>query len=287
MNKQCKTSLPPLSKPTKIFAAILVGCSISTLTAVAAPISIAPGSLSYDQDFDSLTMDHGTTLPWVNDPATDGVDGLAGWFIEYDGTKVPEIRGSAGGNSTSRNYSYAVSSSSTDRALGSLAAGSTGAIRTGVSFVNNTGSTITGFTIEYDGEQWRIGQNNDNNNQITVAYQIFSSGTGSVSAGGYTSLPAATFDSPQENTDPGSSSSLDGNDPANRIANLSATELVSWNPGDELWIRFFDNNSSGFDHGLAIDNLTFTAIPEPGTPFLAGLALIVLGLRCVRSKSRP
>jgi MYXO-CTERM domain-containing protein len=37
-----------------------------------------------------------------------------------------------------------------------------------------------------------------------------------------------------------------------------------------------DLNDSGSDHQLAIDNVTFTAVPEPGPVLLGGLGLLAL-----------
>jgi hypothetical protein len=45
-----------------------------------------------------------------------------------------------------------------------------------------------------------------------------------------------------------------------RVANISVkAKHVKWNAGDELWIRFYDNDSPTTDHGMAVDNFNFTA----------------------------
>ena len=50
---------------------------------------------------------------------------------------------------------------------------------------------------------------------------------------------------------------------------------LNWQPGEDLWVRWADINDAGNDHGLAIDDVTFSAeaIPEPATITMAGLAL--------------
>lgn len=255
-----------------ILATCLLGWG-SSLSTSHADIILTAGNLTYSQDFNTLTSDHRTTIPWVNDPVADGADGLTGWYANEDATGTAEIRGSTGGNSVSRNYSYATGSADPDRALGTLAAGGTGNIRFGVAFVNNTGSNLSGFNLSYGGEQWRVGQDNDAINQITVAYQIFSPGSGSITNSGYTALPSTTFNTPQLNSATGAALAINGNLPANRVAGLTAAQSVTWSDGDELWIRFFDSNNSGFDHGMAVDDFSFTAVPEPGTFALLALAL--------------
>jgi hypothetical protein len=48
-----------------------------------------------------------------------------------------------------------------------------------------------------------------------------------------------------------------------------------------LWIRWADTNDAGNDHGLAIDDLQFSAsvIPEPSSCLLLGLAAVTLRRR--------
>ena len=55
-------------------------------------------------------------------------------------------------------------------------------------------------------------------------------------------------------------SALDGNAEANRVAGLGGTiSGVTWNASDTLWVRWIEVNDTGSDHGLALDNVTFSA----------------------------
>ena len=63
------------------------------------------------------------------------------------------------------------------------------------------------------------------------------------------------------------------------MTGLSATVTsLGWAAGDTLWVRWTERNDIGNDHGLAIDDLSFSvrAVPEPGalSLMLAGLAAV-------------
>ena len=57
----------------------------------------------------------------------------------------------------------------------------------------------------------------------------------------------------------GGGSVLDGNDPANRTAIGTTVGGFVWNPGEDLWLRWRDVDHAGNDHGLSIDDLSFSA----------------------------
>jgi hypothetical protein len=96
-------------------------------------------------------------------------------------------------------------------------------------------------------------------------------------------VPALDFTSPTF-VHTGSGVAADGNAAANRMLK-SITDLdlagIGWLDGTDLWIRWKDQNNSGNDYGLAIDELEFSAeIPEPSMLALLGLAAIgLIGLR--------
>ena len=83
---------------------------------------------------------------------------------------------------------------------------------------------------------------------------------------------------------------LDGNDSANRTANLGGTitGLNDWVPGQTLWLRWVELNDNIVDHGLAIDNFSFSvaAVPEPSAPLfwaslLGAIGLVAAGRRLI------
>ena len=52
-----------------------------------------------------------------------------------------------------------------------------------------------------------------------------------------------------------------------------------WQPGELLVLRWSDPNHAGNDHGLSIDNLSFSAVPGPGAGTLLGAGLILSARR--------
>jgi hypothetical protein len=269
--------------------ALLVGLVVLGRNA-SGQISITSGNLSYSQSFDTLTRNT-TAENWTDNVATTSVNdppqviGLEGWYAGNFGTTATtplQIRAGTGTGTLGMLYSFG-SSGAADRALGTLPTDSTasGSMRTGARFVNNTGGTISGFSFSYDGEEWRVGSATGVNNQFVVAYSPFGAGSGALdpSPSGYISISSATFNTPQDGT--GTGAALDGNAAANRVAGLTGvvTELSVAN-GDEIWLRWFDSNSSGADHGIAIDNfaITFevTSIPEPSFVALISLGFLFL-----------
>ncbi len=289
-----------------ITSGVAIAATITLLTAydLQAQISITNGvGLSYSQNFDTLTRS--TTLEnWTDNTATTStadsprVVGLPGWYAAgfssagaaTPNSYVPQIR--AAGTVTSAVgafFSYGATGDS-DRALGTLptdgiTGAGAGALRFGVRFVNNTAQTITGFTFSYDGEQWRNAAVTDVNNQFAVGYALFAPGAGTL-ANPYVDA-GADFNTPFDGTGSGGTSvALDGNAPANRIAGIGNTiNGILLAPGDEIWIRWSDANSSGLDHGIGIDNFTITfQVPEPSTTALLGLGLAFLVNRSRRKK---
>jgi hypothetical protein len=96
----------------------------------------------------------------------------------------------------------------------------------------------------------------------------------------FTDVPALNFTSPTfVNT--GGGGALDGNDaslplPVNKTAiGPIVVNDINWQPGRTLWLRWADINNSGNDHGLAIDDVSFSAeIPEPASIWLSLLGMI-------------
>lgn len=99
---------------------------------------------TYIQDFNTLAFSGtSSTLP-------------TGWeFLETGTNANTTYTAGTGSFNAGETYSFG-STSSTERAFGGLRSGSL--IPTiGVSFTNNTGSTINSLVVNYRGEQWRLG----------------------------------------------------------------------------------------------------------------------------------
>lgn len=215
------------------------------------------------QNFDTLAASG--TPSWTNDST------LPGWSLfrqPAPGTAITSYTPGNGSSNAGAFNSFGTSGSN-ERSLGGT--GSGGAYFDGpasgnvagwiaVAIQNNTGNLLNSFTVQYDGEQWRDG---GNTSAQTMALQYgFGATFGTV---GTWNTPGGNFNfTSLINT--GASSALDGNAAANRTAGRGGTiPGLTWNNGDTLWIRWIENNDVGNDHGLAIDNWSFSAtgVPEP------------------------
>ncbi len=258
--------------------AVLVVAGSLAPARLMAQISYTTAGSTYTQNFDSLDSANGNTnLTWTNNTT------LPGWFLFVQpapGTAPATYRSSIGNDTTGSFYSFGQAlPNNADRAFGSIASGGTyfgspssGSIAgwSAVGITNNTGMMLEQFTIQYDGEQWRAA--NTNAQSLVLEYGFGSSFT-TVAAW---IAPGSGFNFTSPNLTTGGA--INGNDAANRVAGLGGTiSDLEWNVGDTLWIRWADFNDAGNDHGLAIDNFSFTAVPEPTTLTLIGLASIAVG----------
>lgn len=259
---------------------LLVAAALLALLPVAqAQISVATPSFSYTQSFDSLSTST-TATPWVNDST------LPGWsLVTSTGAAAATIVGGTGSSNAGSFYSFGAAGSA-ERALGGAASGGAyfGAPAAGaiagwmvVAFTNNTSGNIDNFSFAYDGEQWRNGGNTSAQTMV-MEYGV---GSSYASVGSWTAPGgSADFTSPVVGA---TAAAVDGNS-AGLVTGLGGSFTgLSWAAGDTLYLRFVERNDSGNDHGLALDNFSFsvTAVPEPGTValWLAGLGAIAFVAR--------
>ena len=252
-----------------------VALAACLVTATQAQVLLSGGT--YSQNFDTLASS-GSNISWADNST------VSGWYADRAGTNGPLTTYNAGTGSATTGSLYSFgSTSSSDRALGSLASGTTGNMAYGVRLQNDTGNSRQDFTISYTGEQWR-NNNNATAQSLQFSYLVSSSAITSADAanapgaGGWTAFNGLDFSS-LINTGTGGGA-LDGNAAANRTV-FSGVVLtgVVLNPGDELFLRWFDVNDTGNDHGLGIDDLTVsstvTPVPEPREfAAMAGLGLL-------------
>jgi predicted extracellular nuclease len=223
------------------------------------------GQISYTggvvvQDFNSLPTTGTFTFSGKGPQSLDQAPILAisavGWSL-FANVGTPLAFAVDGGGSTSASvYSYG-SPGSSERALGFMA-NSTRTCRAGLRLVNNTQQTLTQLHLSYVGEEWRSGGTTNANNLI-VDYRISAPPFDIDSGGSYTAVTALNFNSPTNYTQ---SVGLNGNLNANRSL-ITATINVSWPVGQMLMIRWRDDDSTGEDDGLAIDDVAFYATPQP------------------------
>lgn len=247
----------------------------------------------YFENFDSLatapTAVNTAALAWTNDTT------VAGWSLfaqPAPGVAIPTYIAGNGSSNAGNFYSFGTVAS-TDRALGGLGsagayfgAPAAGAVAgwMAVALQNNSGSAFSSFTVGLNGEQWRNGGNATLAAQTMVMQYGFGASFAAVSSW---TAPGGSFNwSSVVNS--ATAGAVDGN-VAGLVAGVGGTVNTTWNAGDTLWIRFIENNDTGNDHGLALDNFTFSAasvgaVPEPQTYALMIAGLGLLGFAARRRK---
>ncbi len=141
---------------------------------------------------------------------------------------------------------------------------------------NTTGATLDSFSLSYDGEQWRSGDPGLTDS-LLFSYAIVSASP-SINGSGFTDVSSLTYSA----TAAANNTAVDGNASAN-VTSISGTiSGLTWNPGDYLVLRWTGQDVQGQDNGLAVDNLKFSAVPEPATWFLisaAGAGIVIFRRR--------
>ncbi|MEA5442609.1 ExeM/NucH family extracellular endonuclease [Cyanobium gracile] len=212
----------------------------------------------YVQDFDSLpNLPTSPAQNWQDDVT------LVGWFSSRTGTGTTIVPGTGSLNAGGL-YSFGASGSA-DRALGSVGSGNAagGDFTWGVSFRNESGSTIETLYIQYQGEQWRF-SGSATAQTLDFQYQT------SIQPGLWSDADSLDFTSPIIS---GSAGALDGNASTNRTLISGTLTNLGLHPGESLQIRWSDPDHPGSDHGLAIDDFQVSVNPLTGSP-PAGLTLL-------------
>jgi endonuclease/exonuclease/phosphatase family metal-dependent hydrolase len=230
------------------FVAILMCVVGGGCGSAQAQIAVSGGN--YTQDFNSLAPS-GTSNPWTDNST------LPGWYAARasGGPAVTTYRAGIGSDNAGALYSYG-SLGSAERALGSVASGTTGTFAYGVRFTNDTSATLTNMLISYTGEQWRSG-GTAAPQTLAFSYRISTSAItnpDAANANAWISFPALDFSAPTVSAPAGP---LDGNAATNQQQFLAvAFAGVNLAPGQELFLRWLDMDDPGSDHGLALDDLT-------------------------------
>lgn len=213
---------------------------------------------SYSQDFNTLP-DAGTSFFYggLTDLDARPIEavGMAGWQLYKPAGQSDFVTFIAdGGNSASSSMRSFGGFELPERALGSIA-NELGSYAYGVTLTNDTGGTLTSFTLTFAGEQWQ-------ESGALAAQSLrfeYAIGEGvSIEQGTFVAAPALDFTAPQHG---GTIRTLDGNDPANRTIMTATISDIAWAPGTELALRWSDDDAADADHGLGIDDLTLTASP--------------------------
>jgi hypothetical protein len=211
---------------------------------------LPPLPADYSQDFDTY-LGTAATVP-------------VGWSVSFTGTA--NFGGTnAGGSSTGAAYAYGTGS---DFAFGALHTGTTGLITLAVAFINDTGSTLTSLTIQWNYEQWRFSN--------TSGFDL--TGTGALASNAI--VNSADF--------VGSSTGTSGTPSSTPISlTLSGFSIA---PGDAFGLSWTTTDATGSDNGIAIDDFAISAgspIPEPATIAMVALgAGLLVGIHRFRCRFR-
>ena len=224
----------------------LVAAGMFVASSATAQVAMSGGT--YSQNFDSLA--NSGTLAWTDNST------LPGWYASktLGGTSVTTYRADNGSGNTGAIYSFGASGS-TERALGSVASGTPGNFAYGVRFTNDTGLAQSNLAVSYTGEQWRNG-GNTSAQKLAFSYFVSSNpitSSDAANANTWTAFTSLDFTTPTTGSKAGA---LDGNNPANKQVFTNAVLPVVVQSGQEIFLRWFDTNDTGTDHGVAIDNLT-------------------------------
>ncbi|WP_133365721.1 PEPxxWA-CTERM sorting domain-containing protein [Qipengyuania sediminis] len=252
-----------------VFATLAAAVALCPAPLIAAGKTAAPNATlttpEYTQNFDTLAA-AGTSqsLPAGFQLVENGTGGAA------NGVYSAGIGSSNAGNA----YSFGTGA---DRALGSLASGSVGPIWYGGIFTNGLGNAITSLFFGYTGEQWRSGTATGDG----LSFQYSLNAT-ELDNGQWIDFAALAYTA-ANNTNAGA---VDGNVFATPISGTIAGLSIA--NGQRFGFRWVDVDTTGSDHGVAVDNLTIRAgiapvapVPEPGT-----WALLILGFGAVGAALR-
>lgn len=230
---------------------------------------------------------------WKDDSVTDATYlSVPGWHLYHERELTTatggdnghhQMRYGSGGTGTSAAfYVWAMPVDYSEKALGILsspainAANGTsagGRAYIGLQLTNDTGMTLTSFTVTYDGEQWRDARDSSLVDGFDLQYSLAKTDANWFDSSGYDGI-ADSFLSVKNTLDevaPITGQGLDGNLPENRVENITHTiSGIEWLPGTELWIRWRDRELGNvLDDSIAIDNVRFSAaVPEPTTAAL-------------------
>jgi hypothetical protein len=275
-------------------AASVAAALISNRSASASVIYSTPG-FTYTQNFDSLPSTPtnvslgNSPIGWQNDNAAPGVNNfsIVGWYLfhpaslaegGFDGHQ--RMRIGAGTVNTGAFMSYG---NSADRAFGSQVSGTTVTTTPGQEYLalrlTNTNSyALTEFTLSYDGEQWRDGgATTPAPKTMLVQYSTTANAINDSAA--YSSTSGLDFTTPVF-TNTGSGAAVDGNVAGkSSIGPVTVSLSTYWQPNTDLWIRWLDPRSAGNNHGMGIDNVSFSATPEPASLSLMAAAAAMTSLR--------
>lgn len=235
-----------------------LGLAMLAGIAVNAQVNITQLSVPYTENFNGLS-DTSHTNPYSTLPA--------GWKALEVGSGADATYRAAWGQLAGGDlYSFG-DSAVKERAIGAVGSGSVGPVYFGIAIVNKTGGTVQNVRVKYTGELWRVG-NPARTTGPDSLHVTYGKNNGTLSAGKWNSAAYLNFISPAPSTG-ASNIQLNGNATANKVNIDDTITGVNLAQNDTLWIRWMDFNSSSFDDGLGVDDLSITFLPTNISNILA------------------
>ena len=255
-------------RPYIITLLLLLLAAIPTVYAqLGNPINYSVKKSIYQQNFNDLP--NGGSYPLTGkgphgfSQSPFSILGLAGWeFLHKSGTGTNAVFAQGTGSSTSSGLYSVGASSNTERALGSLAAG-TGVYAFGVRLINQTGASLNKVTGSFTAEQWRKG-GSGNRNSWMGKYSVGI--LNSIDPPNLLNHTSLNFSSIQYTA---GASSLNGNSAENQTTIQFTITGIDWKNGEELVLRWDDVDETGSDDLMAIDDFSFSADFDTSTQLVS------------------
>ena len=250
------------------------------VSAAQAQIAYTSTNNTYTQDFNSLGTNSSTT--WANNTT------LAGWYALAPLTNPVTIAAQTGSGSSGLLANFSAAQTNANRSLGWVFANSVGAqgsyASIGFGISNATGLTLDSFSLAYTGREWR----GYSNNTATLFFQYKIGGsfdndpTTSQSGSNWVDFSNLNFVLPVTNNN----AQVNGLVSPNFTSLSNTVAGLSWAADQVLWVRWRQQNLAGSDAQMAIDDVVFSAVPEPTTYAMLALAAAGLGAHVLRRRRR-
>lgn len=243
----------------------------------------APGMV-YSQNFDSLPSTGSYTVSGRGPHHFQGTPflppRLVGWFFlqqSGSGTQANFYVGS--GTSTSHGMVSSGQTNNTDRSLGSLST-STASYAFGIVLINQTAYILNTINFLASVEQWRKGGSGQKNSWLfrmkTGVWEgIDTTGCIPITAGNFSSLHSTS-----------GSAALNGNLTENQHKISLRLEGLTWKPGEQLMLCWFDPDEPGNDDLCSLDDFSFKAERLVRLPLIDSLRTDSIQPDAVQIRSR-
>jgi len=228
------------------------------------------------------------TYPWDTNPTSTFINTGPGGnrtTTVNDTLTVNTFTGNTGVRGT-YGYNFGLSTSSTDRALGSSPTGTAGTeLQLGLQ--NTTGGDLNAFNIAYDIRRFTTTVNNNTGYasdswgalEEFPGYSVYYSLNGGTN---WTNVAALNPQNLVAGYLPATGPSVPNTIGVTNIGTTTVTLGSPWTAGSTMLLRWYDDNAQGPspDQNLGLDNVVVSTVPEPASlAILAAGALALMGRR--------